>query len=74
MDGQDGRRGQFMWEPPETLRAWPVMFRAASEARKVTALPMSSGVCSRPRGMRSWTVCSKTSRGVMPGYFSVSRL
>ena len=30
--------------PPSTLSDWPVMLRAASETRKTTALPMSSGV------------------------------
>ena len=33
-----------MTAPPSTLRHWPVMFRASSDARNATALPMSSGV------------------------------
>src|SRR5262245_4378724 len=55
-----------MTTPPSTLRAWPVMLRASSEARKTAAQPISSGVCSRFIGVMSATRLSKTWRAVMP--------
>src|SRR5213594_4347519 len=55
-----------MTTPPSTLRAWPVMLRASSEARNTAAQPMSSGVCSRFIGVMSATRLSKTCRAVMP--------
>ena len=35
---------QFIWLPPSTLIACPVISLAASEARKTASSPMSSGV------------------------------
>ena len=45
------------------------MFLDASEARNTARFPTSSGVCSRPRGMRSSTVRSNSSLGDSPSVF-----
>src|SRR5438876_7898831 len=55
-----------MTQPPSTINAWPVMYRASSDARNTAALPMSSGVCSHFIGTMSVTRFSKTWRGVIP--------
>ena len=54
--------------PPSTSRVWPVIFLASSDARKRTALPISSSVCSLPSGTRGMRAFSKYSRGVIPLY------
>ena len=56
-----------------TLIACPVMFRDKSDARNTAKFAMSSGVCSRPRGILAWTDRSKCSLGVIPDWLS-SRL
>jgi hypothetical protein len=43
-------RGQTRTRPPSTYRTWPVMKRARSDARKVTASATSSGRPSRSAG------------------------
>src|SRR2546422_4247483 len=48
------------------MSAWPVMYRASSEARNTAAAPMSSGSCSHFIGTMSATRFSNTCRGVMP--------
>src|SRR5436309_3925840 len=55
-----------MTQPPSTMSAWPVMYRASSEARNTAAAPMSSGSCSHFIGTMSATRFSNTWRGVMP--------
>lgn len=51
-----------MTAPPSTFMAWPVMFRASSEARLATRLAISSEDWGRPRGVtaftRSWKISS----------------
>ena len=42
---------QFIIAPPFTFNACPVICAASSDAKKATALPISSGVCSRPKGI-----------------------
>src|SRR5256885_2228416 len=48
------------------MSAWPVMYRASSEARNTAAAPMSSGCCSAFIGTMSATRFSNTCRAVMP--------
>ena len=48
------------------MSAWPVIYRASSEARKTAAFPMSSGVCSHFMGTISFTRFSNTCRAVIP--------
>ncbi len=47
--------------PPSTEMIWPVMLQASSLHRKVVSFAMSSGVCSRPRGVWLLTISRKTS-------------
>ena len=60
--------------PPSTFMAWPVMFRASSEARKAASLPMSSGVCSRFIGVMFSTARSNSARPDMSSPVTVERL
>jgi hypothetical protein len=46
-------RAQLIVRPPLTLRVWPVMYAASSEAKKATALAMSSGAAKRRNGIAS---------------------
>ncbi len=46
---------QFMWDPPLTFSVCPVILDARSDTKNVAALPISSGLCARPRGVRSAT-------------------
>ncbi len=59
--------GTYMTMPPQTFSTWPVMYLAASEARKATASATSAGVPSSPSGIRAcifWR-CSSFSLSVM---------
>ena len=60
--------------PPSTFMAWPVMFRASSEARKAASLPMSSGVCSRFIGVIFSTARSNSARPDMSSPVVAERL
>src|SRR5690606_38080329 len=64
----------YMYMPPLTASTCPVIYDASSEARKQTAAAMSSGVPSRPSGMRSaQAACAPSARprvmsvSIMPG-------
>src|SRR3989442_582497 len=48
------------------MSAWPVIYRASSEARNTAAAPMSSGSCSHFIGTMSATRFSNPCRAVMP--------